>query len=59
MITQSVTVCRFRRKRDSNWETGIAIGEVDLIIDSENKPVSEVWDYRMEWNKGCFNVEFI
>ena len=46
----------FQRTKESRWEEGIGIGldigDLDNIIDSKGKIVTEVWDFRGTWTEG-------
>jgi hypothetical protein len=58
MKTTTVTQCIFKRTQISKEERGIAIGNCDLIIDKNLKPVTtEVWSYILLWNEGTLPVE--
>ena len=47
MIT-TVTVCKFKRKKNSEEETGLMINGDRLIVDKYSKPVeAPVWNYRL------------
>lgn len=51
-------VCLFYRTRKSKAEQGIAINEVDIIIDMDGKPLKKKpWDYLMQPYLGCFIYE--
>lgn len=46
IIKQSVQLCLFQRNRFSVQEKGIMIGDGDLIVDKNNKPVNDqIWSY--------------
>ena len=57
-MTTTVTQCIFKRKRKSKAERGIAIGECDLIIDKNLRPVeAPIWSYTLLWHVGTIQVE--
>jgi hypothetical protein len=53
-----VTVCTFRRTKTADEEWGILIGNGDLIVDKNNKPVkSPIWDYHVRYEKGYLPIK--
>ncbi|HEX9232459.1 MAG TPA: hypothetical protein VF849_00130 [Blattabacteriaceae bacterium] len=54
----TITICTFKRKKNSKIEKGIAIGEVDIIIDKNLKIVKNiVWNYSLHWAEGTLPIE--
>lgn len=58
-VETTVTICIFKRKKYSKQERGIIIGNGELIIDRNFKPVEigDVWDYNMLPYEGLLPIE--
>ncbi|MCH6585151.1 MAG: hypothetical protein IH810_04875 [Proteobacteria bacterium] len=60
--TLTATACMFMRKKNSDWEVGIAISDkgpgiydIDVIVDNKGKAVkAPIWSYNLLEEKGTF-----
>jgi len=51
-VTRCITLVRFKRTKNAQWEHGVGIGndanDKDVIIDLNNKVVGRLYDFRPE-----------
>lgn len=54
----SVSACRFKRKANSPWESGVILGEdARAIVDLTGKVPKSVYTYSQTPYEGCFVLQ--